>query len=154
MVTKDFTMTLLTEQTPQEVFRAVINVRNWWVGYYDEAFTGDTEKLNDEFSFYAGGGAHYSKQKLVEVIPDEKVVWLITDSLLSFVEKKDEWVGTKVIFEISKKDGKTQLRFTHEGLTPETACYDACAPGWSQYLQNRLLPLINKGKSSITHKIN
>ena len=70
------------------------------------------------------------------------VVWLITESVLSFIDNRDEWIGTKVIFDISKKDGKTQLTFTHEGLTPEIECYDSCAPAWTQYVQNKLLPLI------------
>ena len=146
MVTSDFTLTLLTDQSSQEVFQAVNNVRDWWSGYYAEEIEGDTEKLNDEFSFRAGGGLHYSKQKLIEVIPNKKVVWLVTDSELSFLEKKDEWTGSKVIFEISKKGDKTQLVFTHEGLTPEIECYDSCAPAWTQYLHNKLLPIINAGK--------
>ena len=74
------------------------------------------------------------------------MVWLITESKLNFLEKKDEWTGTKVIFTISKKGGKTQLTFTHEGLTPEIECYDACAPAWNQYVQNKLLPLIKSVK--------
>lgn len=141
----DFRLTLSTERTPQEVYQAIINVREWWSGYHDEEFTGSTEKLNDEFSFSAAGGIHYCKQKLVEVIPNKKVVWLITDSVLGFVEKKDEWIGTKVIFEISKTGGQTQLIFTHEGLTPEIECYNSCAPSWTNYLENKLLLLINKG---------
>jgi hypothetical protein len=40
MTTSDFTLTLMTEQTPQEVFQSIINVRNWWSGFYDEKFTG------------------------------------------------------------------------------------------------------------------
>jgi hypothetical protein len=71
-------------------------------------------------------------------------VWLITEGELTFIEKTDEWVGTKVIFEISERNGKTQLVFTHEGLTPEVECYDSCAPAWSMYLQDKLLPLISK----------
>jgi hypothetical protein len=150
MAAKNFTYTLLTEQTPQVVFQAIISVRSWWSGYYSEEITGSTEKLNDEFSFRAAGGAHCSKQKLVEVIPNKKIVWLVTDSELTFLEKTDEWIGTKIIFEISKKGSKTQLVFTHEGLTPEVECYDSCAPSWSQYLQGKLLPLINTGKVPIT----
>ncbi len=146
MATTDFKLTLLTERTPQEVFKAVTNVRGWWQGYYAEEFEGPTEKLNDEFSFRAGDGVHYSKQKLVEVIPNKKIVWLVTESELSFIEKRQEWVGSKIIFDISEKGGKTQLVFTHEGLTPEIECYDSCAPAWTQYLQNKLLPLINSGK--------
>lgn len=145
MNTKSFTTTLLVNQTPEEVFKAVLNVRGWWSGYYSEEFKGGTEKLNDEFSFRAGGDVHYSKQKLVEVIPNKKIVWLVTESKLSFLEKTDEWTGTRVIFDISKKGNKTQLTFTHEGLTPEIECYNACAPAWTQYVENKLLPLITKG---------
>ncbi|HEY3403107.1 MAG TPA: SRPBCC domain-containing protein [Ohtaekwangia sp.] len=145
MTATHFTFTLSTTRTPHEVFQAITRVRDWWSGYYDEEFEGNTKKLHDEFSFRAGDGVHFSKQRLVEVIPDKKVVWLVTESALSFIEKKDEWTGTKIIFEISKADDKTQLTFTHEGLTPESECYDACAPTWSQYLQKKLLPLINLG---------
>lgn len=153
---KDFTITLVIDQTPEEVFNAVTNVRSWWSGYYAEDIKGDTEQLNDEFSFRAGNGAHYSKQKLIEVIPNKKIVWLITDSKLDFLEKKDEWTGTKVVFDISTKNNKTELVFTHEGLTTEIECYNSCAPAWLQYLQNKLLPLINNGKgnSSKNKKVN
>ena len=152
MKNKNFTTTLIVEQTPEEVFNVVRNVRGWWSGYYSEEIKGDTEKLNDEFSFRAGDGAHYSRQKLIEVIPNKKVVWLVTDSKLDFLEKEDEWTGTKVIFDISKKDNKTQLVFTHDGLMPEIECYNSCAPAWSQYLQNKLLPLIANGKGNTNMK--
>lgn len=146
METTDFTLSVSVNKTPQEVFKAITNVRGWWSGYFSEEFDGNSEKLNDEFSFRAGEGVHYSKQKLVEVIPNEKIVWLITESNLSFLEKTDEWTGTKVIFEIKEKGNKTQLTFTHEGLNPKVECYDACAPAWTQYMRNKLLPLINAGE--------
>ena len=152
MKNKNFTTTLIVDQTPEEVFNVVRNVRAWWSGYYSEVIKGDTEELNDEFSFRAGGGAHYSRQKLIEVIPNKKVVWLVTDSKLDFLEKKDEWTGTKVSFDISTKGNKTELAFTHEGLTPEIECYNSCAPAWSQYLQNKLLPLITSGKGNTDKK--
>jgi hypothetical protein len=143
----DFTTYLLVDQSPEEVYQAIINVRGWWSGLYSEEFQGETTKLHDEFSFRAGDGVHYSKQKLIAVTPNKNVTWLITDSNLSFLEKTDEWTGTKVIFDISKKGSKTQLTFTHEGLTPAIECYDSCAPAWQQYIDNKLLPLIKKGKS-------
>ena len=139
----NFTITLLTSKSSEDVFNAILDTRSWWSGYYSEEFTGNTKKLHDEFSFHAGDGAHYSKQKLTEVTPNKKVVWLITESNLSFLEKKDEWTGTQVIFDISQKGSQTELTFTHRGLTPEIECYDSCAPAWTQYLQNKLLPLIS-----------
>jgi len=137
-----FSKTFTTDQSPKKVFTAFNNVRQWWSGLYEETITGNTDKLNDEFTFVAGGGAHYSKQKLVELVPGKKVVWRIIESNLSFLEKTDEWTGTHIIFEISGKGNKTQFVFTHEGLTAESECYDSCAPAWSQYLLTKFLPLV------------
>ena len=151
MKNQNFTTTFLVDQNPEEVFNAIKNVRGWWSGLYSEEFEGETNKLNDEFTFRAGDGAHYSKQKLIELIPGKKIAWLVTDSNLNFLENKNEWTGTKIIFEISGPDSyrggnKTQIRFTHEGLVPKVECYESCAPSWTKYLNEKLLNLISKGK--------
>ena len=146
MTTTDFTLTLTTERTPQEVFKSVTKVRDWWTGFYSEEIEGSTEKPGDEFVFRAGPGLHYSRQKLVEVIPGKKLVWLVTDSELTFLEDKQEWTGTRLIFDNTGKGRITELVFTHEGLNPDIECFDACAPAWAQYLRNKLLPLINTGE--------
>lgn len=142
MKVKNFTTAFLLDQSPSQVFKAVTNVRGWWQGLYEEEIVGKTEKLHDEFTFRAGAGAHYSKQKLIELIPDKKVVWLVTESELSFIDKKDEWQGTRIIFDISKQGNKTRLTFTHEGLSPEVECYDSCSSAWQMYLDQKFLPLI------------
>lgn len=143
---KDYTFVIETSETPKNTFETLLNVRSWWSGLYSETIEGNTDKRYDEFIFRAGGGAHYSKQKLVELIPGKKIVWLVTDSNLSFLEKPNEWTGTKICFEISKQENKTQVRFTHMGLVPEIECYDSCSGAWSQYLQQFLLPLLTKVK--------
>jgi hypothetical protein len=89
---------------------------------------------------------HYSKQRLVEVIPDRNVVWLVLDSYLSFAEDKTEWNGTKVIFEIARKGNKTEVRFTHEGLVLDYQCFDKCSSAWGFYINDSLKSLITTGK--------
>ncbi len=136
-----FSTAFTVDQTPEEVFAAVNNVREWWSGNIE----GKTDKLGEEWT-YRYKDFHYSKQKITELVPGKKIVWLVLDSYLDFVKDKTEWNGTKVTFEISKKDKKTELRFTHVGLVPEYECYDDCSNAWGSYVNGSLKNLITKGK--------
>jgi hypothetical protein len=150
METSDFTTTVLVDQTPTEAFNAINNVRGWW----SEEIEGNTDKLNDEFKYHFED-IHRCRLKLIEVIADKKVVWLVMDNYFKpgifesnnkFTTDKSEWTGTKISFEISKKDNKTQIRFTHLGLVPEYECFDVCSSGWTHYIRESLLSLITTGK--------
>ena len=63
-----------------------------------------------------------------------------------------EWTGTKISFEISNKDRKTRVVFTHLGLVPKIECYRACSNAWSDYLNNSLRNLIITGKGQPDQK--
>ena len=141
MPDKNFNMVFLFDQSPMEVFNAINNVRGWW----SESIEGGTRELHDEF-IYRHKDLHYTKQKLIEIVPGKKIVWLVTDSSLSFAKDKEEWTGTRISFEISGTGNKTKLVFTHHGLIPEFECYNACSGGWDYYINNSLLPLIRTGK--------
>jgi hypothetical protein len=141
MQNQNFTTTILVDQTPEKVFSAVTNPRGWW----SEEIEGGTTKLNDEFNYHYKD-VHISKMKLIEVIPNKKVVWLVTDNYFQFTKDKNEWKDNKIIFEITEKDNKTQLQFTQVGLVPEYECYDICQNAWDNYINNSLRSLITTGK--------
>ena len=141
MSTSDFNTTFSVDQTPNAVFNAINNVRGWW----SENIEGGTEKLNDEFTYQASN-LHKCTMKLIEVIPDKKVVWLVLNNYFSFTEDKTEWIGTKIEYEITEEAGKTQLHFTHRGLVPAYECYDICFEAWSSYVKGSLKSLITTGK--------
>ena len=141
MKKQDFTTTIVVDKTPKQVFNAINNPQDWWSG----EIKGSTEKLNDEFT-YRYKELHFSKQRIVEMIPDKKVVWLVTESKINYAEDKKEWTETKISFEISEQNNKTQLRFTHLGLVPEIECFESCSNSWTQIIQQGLFSLITTGK--------
>jgi hypothetical protein len=149
MKNQNFTTGILVDQTAKEVFNAINNVRGWW----SENINGNTDKLNAEF-LYNYKDVHICKMKIVEFVPNKKVVWHVLNNHFNFTEDKSEWVNTKVIFEISEKDGKTQLQFTHEGLVPQYECYQVCNDAWTSYIQGSLKNLITSGKGKPNTKEN
>jgi hypothetical protein len=90
-----------------------------------------------------GGG-----QKKLTVAPTNSVlsfVWHVLDSHINFVKDKNEWKGTDIVFEIAKKDDKTELRFRHVGLVPAIECYGDCSGAWGFYINDSLRSLITTG---------
>ncbi|MGJ7029904.1 SRPBCC family protein [Niabella hirudinis] len=141
MQQNDFTTTIRVTETPEQVFNAINNVRGWW----SEEILGPTAHLHDEF-LYHYKDVHICKLKLIEVVPGKRVVWLVLDNAFNFVNDQSEWNDTKVIFDITVKDGHTELHFTHQGLVPSHECYAICHDAWTNYIQNSLYQLITTGK--------
>ena len=141
MKNKSFTTAFLVSQTPEEVFDAVNDVRGWWSGEID----GPTDRLGAEFT-YRYRDLHRSTQRITEWVPGRKVVWRVLDGQLNFVKDKTEWKGTDVVFEITRKGDKTELRFTHVGLVPAFECYGDCSGAWGFYVNDSLRSLITTGK--------
>jgi hypothetical protein len=141
MTNQNFSTTLSVDRTPQEAFDAINNVRGWW----SKEIEGSTNKLGDEFT-YQYKDVHSCKMKLIEVIPNNKVVWVVLYNYFNFSEDKSEWKGTKVILGISRKDGKTEIHFTHLGLVPEYECFNVCSNAWGSYINGSLRSLIITGR--------
>ena len=111
--TANYSVAIAVAKSPGEVFNHLINdVSKFW----PEDFEGESSKLNDEFIF-TSGESHYSKNKVVELVPNKKVVWLVTES----IRKTDnfDWSGTKMIFELTPKGDNTLVNFTYDGLVLE-----------------------------------
>ncbi len=137
----NFTTAFTVNQTLEAAFAAITNVRGWW----SEEIEGSTDKLGAEFKYHFRD-IHRCKLKIAELVPGKKVVWRVLDNYFNFTKDTTEWKGTDIVFEISKKGGKTEIHFTHVGLVPEYECYDACKEGWGFYINTSLRDLIATGK--------
>jgi len=139
-----YTAVIKVTKSPTDVFNSIKEVSKWW---NKEDFDGNSSKLNDEFVI-CHPGRHYSKQKLVEVVPGKRMIWLVTESKLDWLERdKAEWTGTKMVFDITTNGDQTVLRFTHEGLVPEKECFELCEQGWNMVIKERLFNFITVGKA-------
>ena len=78
MKKQNFTTTFSVDQTPEEVFDAINNVRGWW----SEEIDGRTDKLGAEFKFHYKD-LHRSTQKITEFVPGKKVVWHVLEADLT-----------------------------------------------------------------------
>lgn len=138
---QNLTMTFAVDQTPEEAFAAINDVRAWWSG----DIQGDTDKLGAEFT-YRNKDIHRSTQRITEFAPAKRVVWQVVDSDLSFLKNRSEWNDTTILFEVSRKNGKTEVRFTHRGLAPDHECFDVCSNAWGFYINDSLRRRITMGK--------
>jgi uncharacterized protein YndB with AHSA1/START domain len=145
MNNRDFTLTLSLDQSPEEVFAAVTNVRGWW----SQALEGRSAEVGDEFT-YRHKDVHRSVHRVTEAVPGQRIVWRTVDADLPHAKEPSEWIGTEVRFEITarRQGGKTELRFTHVGLVPELDCFEACSTGWGFYIGDSLRRLITTGKGA------
>lgn len=138
---QNFMITVCVKKTPKEVYDAICQVKNWWIGDVQ----GDADQVGSHFT-YAYKEFHKSTQKVTELIPGKRVVWHVVEGHVSFTENKKEWTGTDLIFEISPKGEETEIKFTHRGLTPEIECFNACSAGWDFYITKSLKNFLMNGK--------
>jgi len=136
--TAKYRVTIEVTKSASEVFNHLTNdVSKFW----PEEFEGESSGFNDEFVFRSGG-SHYSKNKVIELVPDKKVVWLVTDS----IRKTDnfEWTGTKMIFDLTSKGSNTHLKFTYDGIVPEDE-FDRLVQVCDMVIKERLFNLLTNG---------
>ncbi|MEK5400003.1 ATPase [Paenibacillus sp. VTT E-133280] len=129
----------MVDQSPEEVYGAINNVRGWW----SEEIEGKTDELGQFKHHYQD--IHRCTLQITELVPGKKVVWHIVDNYFNFIEDNSEWKDTDVIFEIVKKGDKTEVNFTHVGLVPAYECYTVCSDAWGLNINGSLRSLISEG---------
>jgi len=138
---ESFTTVVSVEQTPEQVFADINDVRGWW----SENITGRTDRLGGEFT-YRHKDVHRCKIRVTESTPAKRVSWLVVENEFAFTEDRTEWTGTEIRFDIARLGERTEIRFAHIGLVPDYECFEVCSNSWDFYLHTSLRGLIRTGR--------
>ena len=141
MEKNDFISSISAKISAGEAIKKISNIPGWW----GITFSGSSEKQNDQFIVKMGGDSFFNFT-VAELIPGKRVVWLVTDCNMPWYSDKKEWANTKLIFDLTENNGVTELKFTHEGLTPDVECYKDCAPGWTHWIKTSLFSYFTTGE--------
>ena len=137
---KDFHLTLTVKGSAADAIKKISQVNKWWA----KKVKGRSAKLNDKFT--VDFGETFVDFQITELMPDKKVVWLVTDCNLHWIKNKKEWNGTELVFKISSLKNKARIDFTHLGLVPNAECYEDCKVGWTEHITDSLVTFMNEGK--------
>ncbi len=138
----NFKKTITIQASDNIVYEALTNcIKKWWT----ELFEGTSNEQGKNFTIRFGANV-FKTMRVEELIPNKKIVWLVTDSLIDIPELKNkrEWIDTKIIWEISSKDNQIILQLTHHGLTPQIECFNICENGWHNFTDS-LTEFVNTG---------
>jgi hypothetical protein len=137
----DFNSSISAKISASEATKKISNVTGWW----GVTLTGNTEKQNDTFQITMGGDSFFD-MTVSELIPGKRVVWFIKDCHMPWFNDKKEWANTRLIFDLNEHNGETELKFTHEGLTPAVECYKDCEEGWTHWIRTSLYSYLTTGQ--------
>jgi hypothetical protein len=139
VIKTNYTVAIEVAKSPGDVFNHIINdVSKFW----PEDFEGRSSNLNDEFVLTSAGG-HYSKNKVVELVPNKKVVWRVTESIRP--TDNFDWSGTKMIFDLIPQGDMTEVSFTYDGFILDNE-YDRLVQICDIVIKEMLYNFITLGK--------
>ncbi|MEV7179858.1 SRPBCC domain-containing protein [Kitasatospora sp. NPDC093679] len=109
--------------SPEAVYDALTTI-DGLAGWWTEDTTGDSEVGGVvRFRFPPGG----FDMKVLETKPAERVLWEVVDG-------PEEWIGTRVRFELKQEDDYTVVLFRHLGWREPVEFMYHCSTKWASYL--------------------
>lgn len=135
MKTQDYHKSITTTVSAEEAFTKISNVQTWWT----PNIKGRATQLNDVFTMWVEDGGTVKDSvtlQVVEMVPNKKWVWLVTEAQMLWLSDPAEWKNTHIVFEIAEGQPHTRIDMTHVGLVPAVECYNVCERGWDHHLND------------------
>ena len=120
-----------------EVYAALTTVERL-AGWWTTKTTGEGNDVGGvlEFRFDAGG----FDMKVLELDPGKRVLWEV-------VEGPEEWIGTRVDWDLNQVDDYAIVLFRHQGWKEPVEFMHHCSTKWAVFLMS-LKSLIETGKGA------
>ncbi len=145
---EDYQKSITVNKPAEEVYSAITErIQDWW----SDDFSGEAAQKGDQYTI--AFGATKKTFRILETVPNQQVVWLCLKAYIDMqaLKRKDEWVGTRVIWTIAGDGGDATLTILHEGLNENLECYDVCEPAWDYFIASLHAFLIT-GNGTPFHK--
>lgn len=142
---EDFTQQFELDCAPLRAYQGLTEeIPQWW----SELFEGRATSLGDRFTVRFGESI-FKTMEVAGLKTGQRVAWKVVDSIIDIPEldRKTEWIGTSILWDIRALGNKTGLTLTHKGLNPEVECYDICRVGWGNFTHSLIDHLLwEKGR--------
>jgi uncharacterized protein YndB with AHSA1/START domain len=120
-----------------EVYRALTTLdglSGWW--------TTDTKggtAIGSVIKFTFGTRGFFD-MKVLELEPGKRVLWQVVDG-------PEDWVGTKIAFDLKQDNDSTVILFKHQGWKEQSEFMHHCSTKWAMFLMS-LKSLLETGKGT------
>lgn len=112
-----------------------LTTRDGLAGWWTSNTTGEGNKVGNVIQFRFGAGGF--DMKVVELQPAKRVVWQVT-------EGPEEWIGTKIIWDLKQDGDYAIVLFTHQGWKEPVEFMRHCSTKWAVFLMS-LKSLVETG---------
>src|SRR5262245_29628243 len=109
----------------EKVYQALTSIHGlsqWWT---KETSGSSNEGGTIQFRF----GGQGPDMKVAGLKPNEQVTW-------ECVSGHDDWLGNTITFNLDENEGKTRIRFAHDGWDKQDDFYSICSFSWGRYLES------------------
>jgi uncharacterized protein YndB with AHSA1/START domain len=128
--------------SPNEVYKA-LTTRDGLAGWWTNDTQGEGNKVGRVIRFrFSVDGKEIGgfDMKVLELRPDASVLWQVIDG-------PQEWIGTKIVFDLKKERDWTIILFRHQGWKEPVEFMHHCTTKWGIFLMS-LKALLETGKGA------
>ena len=127
----------IQSSSPSDAYTALTDIEGlsgWWtVDTKGKSKVGETV----EFRFGELGGFD---MKVLELDPGKRVLWEV-------IGGPEDWIGTKISFDLKQEDDFTIVLFKHQGWKEPAEFMSHCSTKWAVFLMS-LKSLVETGKGA------